>query len=129
MCKKCSVFLKPGKTADVDIEDSGQEVCVITCKRCGFRKRYHNDKNYSMWLDNPASVAECLNFSSDGASSSKGQLQPTPNGCVTPKITKDHKNVHEKEKKKITHTFPKCSSTEEVHVEKSTCLPCEAKNL
>ncbi|XP_055679572.1 ribonuclease P protein subunit p21 [Lutzomyia longipalpis] len=124
ICKRCSIFLKPEETADVEVEDTGRGVCVISCRRCGFQKRYHNDGNYSMWLDNPASVAESLNFASDSsASSSKGQQPPTVsrvNGHVAQNATRVHEKspiVPKTGKEVAKEGFPVLSSCEKMQID------------
>ncbi|XP_059610940.1 uncharacterized protein LOC132257901 [Phlebotomus argentipes] len=93
LCKKCSIFLKPGETADIDVKETPQKVSIISCRRCGFRKRYHINSKYSMWLDNPDSVAEALNFAPEtNTCQTKGQQSPTENGRIVPR----EKNFPEK---------------------------------
>lgn len=63
ICKKCGLILKPGLTATLNVtaEQNGKtKVCSIECTKCGFVKRYVLNKNYSLWLDNEASVKEIL---------------------------------------------------------------------
>lgn len=63
ICKKCGLILKPGLTAKLNItaeQNEKTKVCSIECTKCGFTKRYVLNKNYSLWLDNDASVKEIL---------------------------------------------------------------------
>lgn len=63
ICKKCGLILRPEATATLNIsseQNNKTKVCTIKCSKCGFSKRYVLNKNYSLWLDNEASVKEIL---------------------------------------------------------------------
>lgn len=74
MCKRCSVALKPGITADLHAEtrrkrrktlkinDNVDEdtSMVLTCRHCGFRRQFIVNPNYKFWLDNEESVVETI---------------------------------------------------------------------
>ncbi|XP_018784321.1 PREDICTED: ribonuclease P protein subunit rpr2 [Bactrocera latifrons] len=74
LCKRCSLALKPGITADLHAEtrrkrrkslknsDNVDEntSMILTCHQCGFRRQFIVNPNYNFWLDNEESVVESI---------------------------------------------------------------------
>lgn len=63
ICKRCALVLKPGVSADLDIdsEQNGKtKVCKIKCMQCGHIKRFVMNKNYDLWLDNEKSIKQII---------------------------------------------------------------------
>ncbi|XP_058062490.1 ribonuclease P protein subunit p21 [Anopheles bellator] len=64
LCVRCGVHLNPGFTADI-YDYRHKKLCYlqVDCKLCGFSKRFYNHKNHQLWLDNPQSIVERVEFS------------------------------------------------------------------
>lgn len=63
ICKRCALILKPGVSADLDIdgEQNGKtKVCKIKCLQCGQVKRFVMNKNYDLWMDNEKSTKQLI---------------------------------------------------------------------
>uniref|UniRef100_A0A182T9B8 Uncharacterized protein n=1 Tax=Anopheles maculatus TaxID=74869 RepID=A0A182T9B8_9DIPT len=65
LCVRCGVLLNPATTADIQ-DHRHKQLCYVqvNCKLCGYRKRFYNSKNHQLWLDNPSSLVERIEFHS-----------------------------------------------------------------
>ncbi|XP_052891920.1 ribonuclease P protein subunit p21 [Anopheles moucheti] len=63
LCVRCGVLLNPATTADV-VDFRHKQLCYVqvNCKLCGYVKRFYNSKNHHLWLDNPSSLVEQIEF-------------------------------------------------------------------
>uniref|UniRef100_A0A182K5W9 Uncharacterized protein n=1 Tax=Anopheles christyi TaxID=43041 RepID=A0A182K5W9_9DIPT len=70
LCVRCGVLLNPVTTADIH-DFRHKQLCYVqvTCKLCGYSKRFYNSKNHQLWLDNPSSVVERIEFEPSSSSS------------------------------------------------------------
>ncbi|XP_053693146.1 uncharacterized protein LOC128741383 [Sabethes cyaneus] len=63
LCTRCGVALCPIATADFrDFQHKKLSYLEVRCKQCGFEKRYYNNKNHSIRLDDPNSIVETVTF-------------------------------------------------------------------
>lgn len=63
ICKKCGVSLQIGSTAELTLPETLPEMYNFKCLKCGFMKRYKNNPNYKLWMENPESIVEVYDFS------------------------------------------------------------------
>uniref|UniRef100_A0A2M3ZK02 Putative ribonuclease p protein subunit p21 n=1 Tax=Anopheles braziliensis TaxID=58242 RepID=A0A2M3ZK02_9DIPT len=63
LCVRCGVLLNPGTTANIQ-DYRHKKLCYlqVDCGLCGFSKRFYNTKNHRLWMDNPQSVVERMEF-------------------------------------------------------------------
>ncbi|XP_017465579.1 PREDICTED: ribonuclease P protein subunit p21 [Rhagoletis zephyria] len=73
-CKRCSLALQPGITADLNAlsrrrrrksakiaEDIDENTSLqLTCRQCGFRRQYVVNPDHKFWLENDESVVESI---------------------------------------------------------------------
>ncbi|XP_035900073.1 ribonuclease P protein subunit p21 [Anopheles stephensi] len=66
LCVRCGVLLNPAITADIH-DYRHKKLCYVqvNCKLCGYQKRFYNNKNHQLWLENPSSLVERIEFSSN----------------------------------------------------------------
>lgn len=103
MCKRCSLALKPGITADLhavtrrkrrqslknsDNVDENTSM-LLTCRQCGFRRQFIVNPNYNFWLDNEESVVESITL---------GNKKPENKQKRSPVRDKETKETTTKEK-------------------------------
>ncbi|XP_058116699.1 ribonuclease P protein subunit p21 [Anopheles coustani] len=63
LCVRCSVLLNPGYTADVtEYARKKLRYLQVDCQHCGYSRRFYNQKNHDLWLENPESVVETMRF-------------------------------------------------------------------
>ncbi|XP_058822200.1 uncharacterized protein LOC131683858 isoform X2 [Topomyia yanbarensis] len=63
LCTRCGVALNPATTANYsDFRHKKLSYLEVECKLCGFTKRYYNNKNHKIRLDDPESVVETMVF-------------------------------------------------------------------
>ncbi|XP_055543400.1 uncharacterized protein LOC129728948 [Wyeomyia smithii] len=63
LCTRCGVALYPAKTADFhDYQYKKLSYLDISCKLCGFEKRYYKKKNHKIRADDPECVVETITF-------------------------------------------------------------------
>lgn len=63
ICKRCGLILKPGISADFNINSEQNDkikVCETKCMQCGSIKRFVLNKNYKLWLDDKQSIKEVV---------------------------------------------------------------------
>lgn len=58
ICKRCGLILKPGISAELNInlEVNKRRVCEIRCLKCFAVKRFVMNPKYDLWLDDERSV-------------------------------------------------------------------------
>ncbi|XP_049287288.1 ribonuclease P protein subunit p21 [Anopheles funestus] len=63
LCVRCGVLLNPASTADIE-DYRHKQLCYVQvkCNLCGYVKRFYNSKNHQLWLDNPSSLVERIEF-------------------------------------------------------------------
>lgn len=62
ICKCCQSPLIPGETARVRVVSKPIKGIKWTCLTCMNTKRYPMKQGYKMWLDQPESIVEMLDF-------------------------------------------------------------------
>lgn len=62
ICKCCQSPLIPGETARVRLVSKPIKGIKWTCLTCMNTKRYPTKRGYKMWLDQPESIVETLDF-------------------------------------------------------------------
>lgn len=62
ICKCCQGPLIPGETARVRLVSKPIKSIKWTCLTCMNSKRYPTKKGYKIWLDEPESIVETLDF-------------------------------------------------------------------
>ncbi|XP_004520378.1 ribonuclease P protein subunit rpr2 [Ceratitis capitata] len=74
LCKRCSLALQPGITADLETVSQGKRrkcskntqnvdentSLKLTCQQCGFKRKYLVNSEYKFWLENKESVMETI---------------------------------------------------------------------
>lgn len=56
-------MLQIGSTAELTLPDNLPKMYNFKCLKCGFVKRYKDNPNYKLWMENPESIVEVFNFS------------------------------------------------------------------
>lgn len=62
LCKICGIVLKPGVSAEVQINGCKEkdQMLTVVCTMCSSSKSFVLNSKYDMWLDNPRSVVETI---------------------------------------------------------------------
>lgn len=55
--------MQVGSTADLTLPENNPKMFIFKCLKCGFIKRYKNNPDYNLWMENPESVVEVYDFS------------------------------------------------------------------
>lgn len=56
-------MLQIGSTAELTLPDNIPKMYNFKCLKCGFLKRYKDNPNYKLWMENPESIVEVFNYS------------------------------------------------------------------
>ncbi|XP_071564650.1 uncharacterized protein Rpp21 [Temnothorax nylanderi] len=90
ICKCCQSPLIPGETARVRLVSKPVKSIKWTCLTCMNTKRYPTKKGYKIWLDQPESVVEMLDFTPK----SKNKNKQKPGSGDTPEKVKEQTKNH-----------------------------------
>lgn len=95
ICKRCRGPLLPGQTAKVKVTGKKKSTMVMwQCMQCKFVKNYPASSSKKLWLEQPESVIEKLEYIQNESSQA-----PTPNNTILKKkeemklLTKDQENA------------------------------------
>ncbi|KAG7488352.1 hypothetical protein MATL_G00034450 [Megalops atlanticus] len=85
MCKKCYSLLVPGVTATVRQRKSRKRECrtLVRCLSCGQTRRFLNDPEHHLWVDQPEAQLENQTQTEQGPSSKETEKEKTASGPAT----------------------------------------------
>ncbi|XP_036378265.1 ribonuclease P protein subunit p21 isoform X2 [Megalops cyprinoides] len=85
MCKKCYSLLVPGVTATVRQRKSRKRECrtLVRCLSCGQTRRFLNDPEHRLWVDQPEAQLENQTQTEQGPSSKETEKGKTASGPAT----------------------------------------------